>query len=122
MRMLGQNIGEPRRGAEDERDEADELRVLPQQREKTAAGAQAGQEPIESGKSRVRILRARELIDDDRDELGEIFPRLLAAQGAIGRRVPALHGSRDFARLAKANFRQAIERLASGIAVARRKR
>ena len=51
MRILRQNIGKPRRGAEDQRDKADQFRILPQQREKAAAGAQAGKKAVERGKT-----------------------------------------------------------------------
>ena len=60
--------------------------ILPQQRKKPAAGAQSGEKTVERRKSRIRIFRARELIDDDRNELGQIVARLLAAQRAISGR------------------------------------
>ena len=122
VRMLRENFGEPWRGAENERDEANEFRILPQQREQAPAGAQAGEKTVESGESRIRIFRPRELIDDDGNQLGQIFPRLFAAQGAIAAAVPAPHGGGNFARLAKAHFREPIERLAAGVALARRER
>ena len=112
MRMLSQNIREPRRGAEQKRDEADEIRILPQQRQEPAAATQAGEEMIESRKSRIRVFSARELIDDDRHKLRQIFARLLAAQRAVSGRVPAPHGGRSLARLPKTHLDKAIERLA----------
>ena len=111
MGMLSQNVGKPRRSAEQKRDEADEIRILPQQRQEPAPAAQAGEEMIESGKSRIRIFRTRELIDDDRHKLGQIFPGLLATQGAISRRVPAPHSGRRLARVPKAHLDEAIKRL-----------
>jgi len=42
MRMMRQDIGEPWRRANDERDEADQFRILPQQREKAATRVQPG--------------------------------------------------------------------------------
>ena len=111
MRMLSQNVGKPRRGAEQKRDEADEIRILPQQRQEAAPAAQAGEKMIESGKGRIRVFRKCELIDDDRHKLGQILPRLLAAQGAISRRVPAPHSGHRLAGVPKANLDEAIKRL-----------
>ena len=60
MRMLSQNVREPRRGAEEKRDEADEIRILPQQRQEAATAAQAGEEMIERGQEpHPDFLRAR---------------------------------------------------------------
>ena len=39
MRILGKNVGEPRRDAEDQRDESHQLRILPEQRKEATAGA-----------------------------------------------------------------------------------
>ena len=117
MRMLRQNIGKPRRDAENERDKANEFRILPQQRQQAAARAQAGEKTVERGKGGIRIFRSRELIDDDRNKLDEDSPHLLAAQRAIGALLPALHGGSDLARLTKAQFRQPVQRLAPGLAV-----
>ncbi len=49
LRIAGQNVGEPRRGAEHERDERDQIRILPQQRQQSAAAVQTG---TESGRTR----------------------------------------------------------------------
>ena len=59
-------VGEPRRHAEDQRDEFDDLRILPDQRQQPSAGAQPGEEVIECGKRDIRILRPREMVDDQR--------------------------------------------------------
>ena len=120
VRVLRQDVGETGRDAENERDEANELRILPQQRQQTSAGAQAGEELIEGGERRVRVFRLRELVDDDRDKRDQVSPRLLAAQGAVSGRVPALHRGGNLARLPKTHFRQPIERLA--LALRRRER
>ena len=111
MRILRQDIGEPRRDAEDQRDEADQFRILPQQREEAAAGAQTAEKTVEGRKSRIRILAARELIDDERNKRGEIVARLLAAQRAVAAGLPIAHRGGDLLRLAKAHLRQPIERL-----------
>jgi hypothetical protein len=79
MRMLRQDLGKTRGGAEDQRDEANDVGVLPQQREKTPARAQAGEKSIKGYKSRIRIFRARELIDDDRHQLDQIGACLLTS-------------------------------------------
>ena len=122
MRVLRQDVGEPRRDAEDQRDEANKLRVLPQQREQAPAGAQAGKKPVEGGERRIRIFRARELVDNNRDKLGEILARLLAAQRRVTGRVPAAYCGGTLARLPETNFRQTIERLARVVALAFRER
>ena len=101
MGVLREYIGEPRRGAEDQRDETDELGILPQQRKKAPARAQPGEETIEGGESRVRIFRARELIDDERHKLGQIGARLFAAQRPVEAGTPLPHGGRDLLRLAE---------------------
>ena len=49
MRMLRQRIGEPRRNAEDESDEFDDLRIAAQQRKKASPSPQTTQEVVESG-------------------------------------------------------------------------
>ncbi len=96
VRVLRENLGKPRRGTEDERDEANKLRILPQQREQTPAGAQAGEKPVESCKGRIRIFRPRELIDDDRDQLGRDFF------------APARRAKRDSCRRASAARRRRL--------------
>ena len=120
VRMVRQDVGQPRRRAEDERDEADQVRILPQQRQKAAARAQSGEEPIERDKSRVRILRARKLIDDDRYELGEIGARLLAAQRAVAPGLPIAHRGGEILRPAKAHQREPVERFAFAFAGGKR--
>ena len=64
----------------------------------------------------------RELVDDNRYELNENCPHLLAAQRAISALLPALHGGSDLARLTKAQFRQPVQRLAPGLAVNKNER
>jgi len=122
VRVLRENVGEPRCDAEDERDEADKLGILPQQRKQAPAGPQTGEKPVEGGKRGIRIFRARELVDDDRGKFSEILARLLAAQRRITGRMPAAHGGGNFARLPKTHFRQTIERLARVVAVTFRER
>src|SRR4029078_1442179 len=61
VRVVGQNIGETRRKTDDQRDEANEVRILPQQREEASAGAEPGEEAVKGGKGCVGILHAGEL-------------------------------------------------------------
>ena len=105
MRILRQNVGEPRRDTEDQADKADQFRILPQQREKPPAGAQPREKPVEGRKRAVRIFAARELVDDDRHQIGEIGARLFAAQRPISARTPAAHGVGNLERLAEAHMR-----------------
>ena len=58
------------------------------------------------------MFGARELVDNERNELGEIGPRLLAAQRAIMSGLPIAHHGGKLLRLAKAELRQPVERLA----------
>ncbi len=57
-----------------------------------------------AAKCLVRIFGLGELIDDDWNEFGEIFSRLLAMQRAIDSRMPAAHGGGKFAWLAEPDF------------------
>ena len=45
--QLREDVGEPRRGAEHQRDQRDQVGILPQQREQPAAAVQAGEKPVE---------------------------------------------------------------------------
>ena len=112
MGVVRQDIGEARRNADDQGDETDEVRILPQQREEASASAQPGEEAVEGGKCRIGILHASELVDDDRHQRVEIFPRLLPPQRAVERGVPAMRRRRHRARLPEAHFREAVQRLA----------
>ena len=50
--ILRQDVGKPRRGAEHERDQRDQVGILPQQREQPRAAVQPGEEPIEGDDAR----------------------------------------------------------------------
>ena len=52
LRIARQNIGEPRRGAEHEREQRDEIRIAPQQRQQPRAAMQAGEEAVERDAAR----------------------------------------------------------------------
>ena len=110
--VVRQDIGEAGRNADDQGDETDEVRILPQQREEAPASAQPGEEAVEGGKCRIGILHASELVDDDRHQRVEIFPRLLPPQRAVEGGVPAMRRRRHRARLPEAHFREAVQRLA----------
>ncbi len=112
IRALRQNVGEARRDAEDQGDETDELRVLPQQRQEQTAGAQPGQEAIEGREGGVRIFGARELLDDQWHELDDIVAHLLAAQRPVFPCPPAAHRGGNVLRLPETQHRQPIERVA----------
>src|ERR1700734_1883145 len=101
MRMPSQNVGQPRRGTEDKRDEADQFWLLAQQRQQASAGAQSGEELVESGERRIRIVRRRKLLDYNRHQLVEVFAGLVAPQRRMGGVPPAPPPRTDSARLAK---------------------
>ena len=69
--MLGERIGEPRRGAEHAGDEGHEVGVLPQQREQPRPAMQIAEEAVEGDERGIGIFGARDVIDQDRHELGE---------------------------------------------------
>src|SRR5215469_3546884 len=110
--MTCQNIGKPWRRPDDQRNKADQFRVLPQQREQSPAGAQSGQKAVECRKAGIGIFCAGQLIENDGREIDEIFPSLLAANGAIRAAAPILHGLDDFRRATKTHLCQSIEQFA----------
>ena len=112
IRALRQNIGEARRNTEDQRDETNELRVLPQQRQEQTAGAQPGEKAIEGGEGRIGIFGTRELLDDQWHELDDIVAHLLAAQRPVFPCPPAAHRGGDVLRLPETQHRQPVERIA----------
>ena len=112
LRLLRENVGETRCDAENERDEAQQFRILPQQRKKAPTGAQAGEKAVEIRDGAIRIFAATELFEQQRNELGEIFARLLALERIVTAGQPAAHGGIDLARLAETHFGQLVERIA----------
>ena len=83
VRVLRQDIGEARGDAEDERDEANKVGFSPQQRQRNAPPARSpARNLIKGHKGAVGIFPAGELIDEDRDELGETGARLLSPHRA----------------------------------------
>ena len=78
--MLREDVGEPRRGAEHERDQRDEVRILPQQREQPAAAMQPGEETVEGDDSAASGLSdARKWSSSTGHQFGKLAARELAA-------------------------------------------
>ena len=69
---LRQTVGKPRRGAENERDQRDQIGILPQQRKQPAAAVQPGEEPVEGDDGVIRIRRAGKMVQQHRHDLGEL--------------------------------------------------
>ena len=107
LRIARQDVGKPRRGAERQRDQRDQIRILLEQREQPRAALQAADEQIEGVERRIRILGARQTVEQHRHKLGELGAGELAAQRRIGAGQPAAHRGRDLQRLAVAHARRA---------------
>ena len=91
MRMQRQDVGEPRRGAEHQREQRDEIRIAPQQRQQPRAAVQPGEETVERDERLVGIFRARQMVDQHRHQLGKMRARELALERAVFAREPAPH-------------------------------
>ena len=112
LRIARQDVGKPRRGAERQRDQRDQIRILLEQREQPRAALQPAEEQIEGVERRVRVLGARQPVEQHRHELGELRAGELAAQRRIGAGQPAAHRGRHLQRLAVAHRAEPVERLA----------
>jgi hypothetical protein len=108
--MLRQDIGEPRRGAEREREQRHQVRVAPQQREQARSAMQAGEKPVERHQRAVGIFRPRQMIDQHRNEFGEMRTRELASERAVGSGEPAAHRVADFERTVEAHRGELVQR------------
>ena len=111
LRMLRQDIREPRRIAENEPDQDEQSRVLPQQREQPPAPARMKlrQETVEHDEGEFAMLAFRELIEQMRNEIHQLAAREFSAQGRITPGEPASDGRGDFQRVAETEFRETIQ-------------
>ena len=66
LRIARQRVGEPRRDAEHQRDQRDQVGVLPQQRQQARGGMQICEEMIETDHRAVGIVGARQLLEQRR--------------------------------------------------------
>ena len=123
LRLPRQHVAEPRRRAEDQRHQRDELAVLAEQRDQPPAALQRLQEAIERRHRIVRLFGMRQAVDQSRDELDKGVARRLDAQRAIVAGQPLLHGSRHHDRLLEAERDQMFEqpRIIGAGAVIRRR-
>jgi hypothetical protein len=109
--MLGQGIGEPRRGPEHAGDEGDEVQVLPQQREQPRPAVQIAEEAIEGDERGVRIFGARDMIDQDRHQFAEHGAGRRPLERARGAGEPAPHRRGSLERVAEPHFAELVEGL-----------
>ena len=72
LRISRQDVGEPRRGAEDQRHQRHQIGILLEQREQPSAGVQPGQEAVERHHRRIRAFRSRQPVEQQRHQLGEL--------------------------------------------------
>ena len=113
LRMMRDDVGEPRRGAEQQRDQGEQIGILAQQREQPGAAVQAGEEAVEGGERGIRVLGARELVEQQRHQLGEMLPRRFGLQAAMARRrASARTVAETSSGLRKPMARSCVERLA----------
>ena len=68
-------------------------------------------EAVEGGDRRIRIFSARDVVDEDRRQLGEMGLRGFSFESARMPRKPAPHGARDASRVAETHLAQLCQRL-----------
>ncbi len=107
--MGGERIGKPRRGAEHARDESDEIGVLPQQREQPRAAVQIAEKAVEGDERGIGVLGARDVVDEERHELGEDRARRRPPQRPRRAGEPSPHRLRHLDRLAEPHRAQLVE-------------
>ena len=109
--MLRQDIRKPRRVAENEPDQNQQGRILPQQREQPPASARMKlrQKPVEHHEREFAMLALGQLVKQLRNEIHQLAAREFAAQSRIAAREPASDGRGDLHRIAKAQFREPVE-------------
>ena len=72
---LGETVGKARRGSENDRDQRNQVGILPQQRKQPAAAVQRREKPVERDDRRVRIRRACKFLEQGRHDLRELAAR-----------------------------------------------
>ncbi len=95
LRLPRQHLAEPRRRAQNQRHQRDEIAVLTEQRDQPPAALERLEEMIERHHRAVRLLGMREALDQGRHEFDEGASRLLVAEHAVVARDPVAHGLRD---------------------------
>ena len=68
-----------------------------------------GKKAVELGERHIRIGRARQRLENGRDQLGQKLARPLAAHGADAAMMPTADRGRDMRRLAKSHGRQGFQ-------------
>ncbi len=91
LRLPRQHVAEPRRRAQDQRHQRDEVAVLAEQRNQPPAALQGLQEAIERGDRIVRLLGTRETVDQPGHEFDKGAFGGLDPQRAIVFGQPLLH-------------------------------
>ena len=109
LRLARQHVAEPRRRAEDQRHQRDQIAVLPQERNQPAAALQGAEKAIERGHGVIRVFGMREPVDQAGHEFDEGGLGRFIAERAIIALHPELQraGHRD--RLLEAERRQMVE-------------
>ena len=93
------------------RDQRDQIGILPQQRQQPRRAVQIGEEMIEQHQRGVRIVGARQLLEQDRQQRLEMAARHLASQRAMAAGKPMPDDGRGFQRRAEAELGQPVQRL-----------
>jgi len=109
LRLPRQHVGKPRRGAEDEGHEGDEVAVLAEQRDQPAATLQRLQETVERRHRVVRLFGMGEACDQRRHELDEGVPRRRQPEYPVVAGHPMLHRLRHHQRLLESDRGQMLD-------------
>ena len=72
LRMVRQDVGEPRRGAEHEREQRDQIGILPQQRQQPRRAVQLGEEMVERTSVASGLSVRASCSSSDRQQLGQM--------------------------------------------------
>ena len=109
LRLPRQHVAEPRRRAENQRHQRDEIAVLAEQRDQPPAALQRLQEAVERRHRVVGLFGVRQAVDQRRNELDKGVPRRFQPEHAIVAGHPLLHGLRHHDRLLEAERDQMFE-------------
>ena len=101
MRPAREDLGEPRRGAQDRGEQVEQVGIVAEQREELRAGRQRLQQAVEGAHRRVRIAGAREALQQRRRDLGQALARGGRAHRREAPEMPAAHRLRHVLRIAR---------------------
>ena len=109
LRLPRQHVAKPRRGAEDERHEGDEVAVLAEQRDQPAAALQRLQEAVERRHRVIGLFGMRKARDQRRHELDEGVPRRRQPEHPVVAGHPLPHRLRHHQRLLEPDRGQMLD-------------